>query len=693
MKKKLLFLSITLTFILTFSLQVTAQDYPKMTNRDQAVICEAEAVETPAPKIILKWEKKNAVISYKIQRKLLSGNLWTLNIATLDSNATSFEDTNVEPGVVYEYRIFADCRGKIQNNDTHYLAFGFITSGIKAKIPSPGKLLVLVDRTFFDALQPELEQYKEDVVAEGWDAVIRTVPRAEEFNKALVDSVKAIILDEATPDMFIFLVGRVPVPYSGNLNPDGHSNHQGAWPADVFYSDATNNRWTDYIVNNISASRDENKNSPGDGKFDQSIIPVNINYPLGRVDFYNMPEFKKSELELLKQYFQKNHKYRIGMVATQSKCIVDDNFQSYIEGFATSGWRTSPLVGIENVTAEDFMTSLETENHIWAYGTGGGSYTSAGGIGHTADFASKELNGIFTMLFCSYFGDWDVKNSFLRAPLASSPSILTCSWAGRPQWFYQHMGLGFPIGYSAMLTINNNTLYQSNYLYTSDYPNGVVYTYGNKQVHQELLGDPTLRMFMGNVPEIKSVSAYQPAGKPVNISWQRVFEDNDGYNVYKSTEGHDGPYVKLNDEPLHLTRFTDSNLVEGEVFYMVRVVKNTITPSGSFLNEGRGEIQSIISTGVDDYTGDITLKVAPVPASEYTNININLPHQANVKLYIVDLQGNKITTLINEYLSAGTQEFSWDLSSQTGAKVSSGVYLLKAQIDGMSLTKKIIVLP
>jgi hypothetical protein len=493
--------------------------------------------------------------------------------------------------------------------------------------------------------------------------------------------------------MYIFLVGRVPVPYSGDLNPDGHSNHKGAWPADVYYSDATNNRWSDFSVNNQSASREENKNVPGDGKFDQSRIPTLLKYPLGRVDFYNMPLFEETELELLKQYFKKNHTYRIGEVAVQSKCVIDDNFKNYIEGFSTSGWRIAPLVGIENVKAGDFLTSLETENHYWAYGCGGGSYVSAGGIGRTDDFATKELNGIFTMLFGSYFGDWDSKNNFLRAPLASSPSILTCSWAGRPQWFHQHMGLGFPIGYSALLTMNNSNTYQSNFLYVQGYPNGIIYTVGIMQVHQELLGDPTLRMFMGEVPMVKSLSVSQPAGKPVKISWSQVFDDNDGYNVYKSTKGMNGPYIKLNDSPLKVTRFTDSLLFEGEVYYMVRVVKKTITPSGSFYNEGRGVIKSLITTDIKDLADDFLLSVNPLPAKDHANITVSLKTNEKISLEIVDINGNHIVSIGSDFLSGGRHEFTWDLRDEYGNNVAGGVYILKAVINGEIRFVKIPVMP
>jgi hypothetical protein len=62
---------------------------------------------------------------------------------------------------------------------------------------------------------------------------------------------------------------------------------------------------------------------------------------------------------------------------------------------------------------------------------------------------------VFTMFLGSYFGDWDNESAFLRASLGSGYA-LTTSWAGRPHWFYHHMGLGEPIGISTIASQNND---------------------------------------------------------------------------------------------------------------------------------------------------------------------------------------------------------------------------------------------
>ena len=76
--------------------------------------------------------------------------------------------------------------------------------------------------------------------------------------------------------------------------------------------------WTDNSVNVAIASDPRNRNLPGDGKFDQSTFPAPLRLMVGRVDLANMPgrltsggpATFPSELELLRNYLAKDHKFR-----------------------------------------------------------------------------------------------------------------------------------------------------------------------------------------------------------------------------------------------------------------------------------------------------------------------------------------------------------------------------------------------
>jgi hypothetical protein len=255
------------------------------------------------------------------------------------------------------------------------------------------------------------------------------------------------------------------------------------------------------------------------------------------------------------------------------------------------------------------------------------------------------------------------------------------------------MGIGLPIGVSTIKTINNLSTYISNYLYPLAYPNGVNYSIGQKQVHQALLGDPTLSMYMGDATTAKNLTISQPAGKPVNLFWDRVFDDNLGYNLYKSLTGYNGPYKKVNDVIITDTKYTDTSLFEGEVFYMVKTVKITETASGSFLNESRGVVKNLVVTSIGDNLEQlIQISCLPNPSKDYLKIQLSLPSRKLIDISICDISGNIVASIKNDEIERGNYDFSWDLKNNYGMPVSSGAYLIKFNLGNETIVKQISVI-
>ncbi len=501
------------------------------------------------------------------------------------------------------------------------------------------------------------------------------------------------------------------MPYSGLFStpPDGHAaangSHQGAWPADLYYGHMSEYDWTDNGTM-LNSARPRNENLPGDGKFDPISIGYNNVYlRVGRVDFYDMPAFydeqwENPEIELYRRYLNKDHDYRTGKISYEMRGLIDDNFKGLPEKPGSTGWRNfGSFFGADSVKEIDWFTTLETDNYLWSYGCGGGSFKSANGIGNTNNFASQPVNSIFTMLFGSFFGDWDAKDNFLRAGLCSEPSILTCAWAARPHWYLHHMALGDPIGYSTVLSQNNMTLYIPNIYYTQQSPNGSISAFGMRQIHTALMGDPTLRMYMNTVESPKNLSAVQPGGGVVELNWEAP--DIDGiyfFEVFRAELNEDGSntgsdWKKVNEVPITATTFTDNYSYEGTLQYMVRSIQVQQTNSGSFYNHSLGLIQNIVVSGVENSDFDFAFTASPNPAVSYSNITVTVPFDGRVDVAIFDMRGNRIRQLASRYLVSGTQNFSWGLTDESGAKVSPGVYFAQVSASGVRQVEKIVVMP
>lgn len=526
------------------------------------------AVETNPVSVKLTWNSDGNATAYNIYRKLPHEPTFGTSVVTLSGADTAYSDTSVEIGVEYEYQVRKSASG--------YNGYGYCNAGIEVRRESLERnALIIVESNLYSSLEAEVDQTMDDLAADGWMVEILDVSK-----DTSVSYVKELIEDHFTGldgDGLIYIIGHVPVPYSGNLYPDAHTNHIGAWPADVFYAEL-DGTWTDQSVNNSSASDPRNHNVPGDGKLDESELPSDVDLMIGRVDFANLTVFSQDEIELTKRYLDRVHHYKQGEWTLEKRALIDDNFGGFNgEAFAANGWRNfSPLVGRDNVFPADYRSEMATNGYLFSYGCGGGTFTSAGGIGNSTQLATDSLLTGFTMLFGSYFGDWDRTNNFMRSALAQGRTM-SISWAGRPNWAYHPMATGHCLGYSARISQNNEYLYWAGY--------------GARFVHIALLGDPSLRMEYLKPASALTIDTLDTFH--VELNWSASSETQiDGYFVFRSYDG--GAFEPLNEQPESTTQFIDSCVSNHGVYtYLVKAVRLTESYSGSYWQESLGTSASI----------------------------------------------------------------------------------------------------
>ena len=163
--------------------------------------------------------------------------------------ATSYVDRTVSVGIPYEYQV-------VKNSNV--TATGYVVAGISVPLPgatvssptaggSRGTVIVVSasDAVANAAIAAGLNRLTQDLVGDGWTVITHTVGRDVGMNAAgvmndhgaAVLALKAQIRADYNADptnvKAVLLFGHVPVPYSGDINPDGHNNHIGAWPADA----------------------------------------------------------------------------------------------------------------------------------------------------------------------------------------------------------------------------------------------------------------------------------------------------------------------------------------------------------------------------------------------------------------------------------------------------------------------------
>lgn len=633
-----------------------------------AVRLKATVTIQPAS-VTLSWANdSNTTGTHLVYKRTPGTTAWSQLLATLAPGISQYTDVNVNAGNTYEYYV--------QRRDTgNKVAHGYLQAGIDFEPSlSQSNVLLLIDNNYAQPLATEITQLQTDLTSEGWKVHTRYVNRNQ-----TVASVKSLIrnLRETTNLHAVYLLGHVAVPYSGGFKavqgnpfpPDGHAEHGGAWPADVYYGCFTESIWTDEFVNDTTPARIQNRNIPGDGKFD--IVNIFNNdesvLQIGRVDFTQLPLLGNDTL-LTQQYLQKVHAYKTGAIRLQQKGIIDDNLGKLgNEVFTPATWSSFSAMFGDSITEGDYLTEAKKWPYAFSHGCGFGSYTSANGIANSAQFSSDSIQHGFTFLFGSYFGDWDSENNLLRAALTSPNGGLASAWSGRPYWHVHPMAMGATIG-SCAKAIQNNVQYNDNTTIV-----GMVSNFSPTSIHIALMGDPTLRL--------------HPRQASMNVTARTNNDSTQNLVTWNNVPGVTG-YLLRKESLSYLLTPVDTSWVDmlspsRYITYTVQPIWREITPSGTYFNYGMGGFDSAYAqnstTSIETINQSFAqLKAYPNPAS--TDVTISGETSLGT-VTVWDVWGKAL-------LQTSTNETSAHLNLSGFA---SGIYIVKAVNGNKQSTMKIRV--
>jgi hypothetical protein len=82
----------------------------------------------------------------------------------------------------------------------------------------------------------------------------------------------------------------------------------------------------------------------------------------------------------------------------------------------------------------------------------------------------------------------------------------------------------------------------------------------------------------------------------------------------------------------------------------------------------------------------------PNPFNPTTNIQFNLAKSENVKLVVFNILGQKIKTLVNGEMKAGSYTATWNGRDEFGSEVASGIYFYRLESQSFNSTKKMILM-
>jgi hypothetical protein len=208
------------------------------------------------------------------------------------------------------------------------------------------------------------------------------------------------------------------------------------------------------------------------------------------------------------------------------------------------------------------------------------------------------------------------------------------------------------------------------------------------------LGDQTLPV------ELSSFTAVVVGTNSIRLDWTAQSETNlCGYYVYRNIADDMNSAIRIqalipaeNSSTQTSYSFTDGEAETGKTwYYWLQSVDMS----------GESEFHGPVSIYLDEDNGTGTpyipiitslQKVYPNPFNPNTTIVFGMAAAGHVKLDIYNLKGEKVKSLKNEAVSAGTYRILWDGRADNGSACSTGVYYLKMSSGTYSKTHKLILM-
>jgi hypothetical protein len=129
------------------------------------------------------------------------------------------------------------------------------------------------------------------------------------------------------------------------------------------------------------------------------------------------------------------------------------------------------------------------------------------------------------------------------------------------------------------------------------------------------------------------------------------------------------------------------------VAYVTRF--SNYTDENEILNAQEVDLGSSIIAAVQENPAAIDKisldAVYPNPFTDVVHLNMDIPASQHVTVKVVDLLGREVATLVDQNLSPGVHELSWNGINQEGALLPNGIYLIRLQTDNQSLTRSAVL--
>lgn len=340
-----------------------------------------------------------------------------------------------------------------------------------AALPASGKILIVVNSSIYGSILDSLTMYKKDLQREGYTVEVYS------WSGGTQATFRAFLKTNRTNLVGAVLVGSLPIP----------------WTEDVFiYGSDLDSIATDSYYNELDSAWYDTDN---DGLLDSTQVasPIrDVDLWIGRLDPGNCDSL--DAIASLKNYFSRNHQYRLGNVVRASRslryinirytsCSGSPTFDAWAEVYDENACIDSGTAGGNSKAT--YLNKIKTDLEALITVAHG---SSCSGSGHTFEQTGYE---------CVSF--WDIQNAYSRPLFVHNGSCAGTDWTRR-----NTLSKSYIFGKASGLAVAGQTISIGLLQGLFEHMGGrktlgeaykIAYSEeGLGQLPLALLGDPTLRL-------------------------------------------------------------------------------------------------------------------------------------------------------------------------------------------------------
>ena len=161
----------------------------------------------------------------------------------------------------------------------------------------------------------------------------------------------------------------------------------------------------------------------------------------------------------------------------------------------------------------------------------------------------------------------------------------------------------------------------------------------------------------------------------VQLTWQTASESNNlGFEIERKssqTEFSNIGFVPGGGTTTTSQRytFTDTDINPGEFFYRLKQIDTN----------GLVHFSETIRVTITPAQAFVLMPNFPNPFNPLTTIHYTVPKQSFIRIDVYNIQGQLVTTLVNQTVPAGKHSTRWSGTNSSGKAVSPGVYFCRMQ--------------